>query len=148
MMCLDRYPKCILEEIERFAPVLPNWAYAAGITTDDVIHDIAISFLAGEDPLRAVPKALKIRKVGGVWRPLDASVYAGSGDSVDEITDERENDEGILEDASGIAMALAGGTDRVAERCQIGLRAAQKRVKNQQLRYAECGDLFAAAGGV
>ena len=134
MMHLDRYPDSIVKEIKRFAPVSKNWAYAACITHDDVRQEIALAVLAGFDPQRVVPAALRIRKIQGVWRSEDATCMACEFDP--EAHDGANRVERIdpLIDADGI--------DDLMRRYGIGRRAAQIRVKKQWLVMESQGDLF------
>lgn len=138
------FPPAIADAIVQFRPVLAAWATAAGLDLADVRQEIAVAVLANEDPGRAVPRALRIRMVDAVWRPLDALPAAFALDDRDGLVAQEE--EAIPDDATGIAEALAGGTERVAARCGVGRRAAQMRVRAQAARFEGCGDLF--AGGV
>lgn len=138
-------PTALAATIAQFSPVAGAWARAAGLELDDVQQEIAIAVLVGEDPARAVPRALRIRRIGKVWRSLDAAPAAHSLDDLDIAVD--GGDEMQRDDATGIATALVGGTQRVAARCDVGRRAAQLRVRAQLARFEVGGDLFAVAGG-
>lgn len=128
-----------------FAPAIAPWSAAAGVESEDVRQEIVVAVLAGEDPAREVPKALGIRKVGGVWRSVDACIAAAHDEYMLEDAAACEKEE-CVDDDSGIAMALVGGTASVAVRCGIGRRAAQMRVAVQAQRFAEAGDLFCGGG--
>ena len=133
----------IFQEIQRFSPVIAAWAVAAGVSREDVRQEIAVAVLAGADVACAVPAALGIRKLGGLWTPNDPTIRATHEEAIFENISADDSNE-VTDDTSGIADALAGGTDRVASRCGVCRRAAQMRVKAQAARFAACGDLFAA----
>ncbi len=125
----------------KFSRVARAWAAAAGLELGDVQAQIALAVLTGEDPARAVPAALGIRKLCNSWRSKDLSISCLEIN--EEIDAEARRDEQI-DDASGIADALAGGgTDGIARRGKITRRGAQKRVSKQLSRFVQCGDLFA-----
>lgn len=133
------YPAQIAAAIDAFAPVSGVWASAAGLTLDDVRQELAAAVLGGLDPAAAVPRALGIRRVGGVWRSMDPTTMAAELSDFDVCVDDLRE---LPEDESGIAAALVGGTNAVAQRCGIGRRAAQMRVAAQAERFSTTGDLF------
>ena len=138
------FPPAIAQAIAAFSPVSRAWALAAGLELDDVRQEIAIAILVGEDPARAVPRVLRIRRVGTDWRSLDAAPAAMQLEIGER---ERAADEvAQADDLSGIAEALYGGTALVAERCGVGRAAAQKRLRAQLRRFEAAGDLFATGG--
>lgn len=136
------YPPKIQQTITAFAPVAGAWASASGLTIEDVRQELAVAVLAGVDPAAAVPRALGIRRVAGAWRSCDPAAAAGELGDFDAVS---KDDELVGEDASGIALALAGGSEAVAGRCGVGRRAAQLRIAAQAERFALSGDLFAGA---
>lgn len=139
----NRYPPGeISQRIQDFAPVAGAWAAASGLTLEDVRQELALAAIAGLDPAAAVPRALGIRRVGGVWRSMDPAAMAAE---LDGVVDTASTDEPACaaDDSSGIALALAGGSLAVATRCGVGLRAAQLRIAAQAERFAAAGDLFA-----
>ncbi len=135
----NAYPEQIQQTISAFAPVAGAWAAASGLALDDVKQELAAAVLAGLDPAAAVPRALGIRRVAGAWRSTDPAALAGG---LGDFDAESEGDEFLGEDASGIALALAGGSEAVAARCGVGRRAAQVRIAAQAARFAAAGDLF------
>lgn len=143
MMHLDRYPVVAAAAIRQFAPAIPRWARASGLDPDDVRQEIAAAALLGLDPGAAVPAALGLRRLTTGWRSNDPAVVAGlAGCVVDETLGwEWEQCEPVI-DTTGLATALIGGTEAVANRCGIGRRAAQLRVKEQLRRFEAGGDLF------
>lgn len=138
-MMRNAYPHEIQQTIAAFSPVAGAWATASGLTLDDVRQELAAAVLAGLDPAAAVPRALGIRRVAGAWRSCDPAAAAGELGDFDAVS---EDDELLGEDASGIAVALAGGSEAVAGRCGVGRRAAQMRIAAQAERFALSGDLF------
>ena len=136
----------IVEAFEKWAPAVGPWARAAGVERDDVRGTIVMVVLAGGDPGRDVPRALRIRKIGGEWRPLDSCVFAEGDDALAELA-APEVEQELQPDPSGLAAALVGGTAAVAAAGGVGRRAAQLRVRAQAERFAACGDLFAAPEG-
>lgn len=137
-------PPAIASAIAQFSPVSRAWAAAAGLELDDVRQEIAVAVLVGEDPVSAVPRALRIRRVGAAWRSLDAAPAAADLDGLDVVADEQAE---LADDSTGIAGALAGGSEQVAARCGVGRRAAQLRLKAQLQRFQAAGDLFAVVRG-
>lgn len=140
------FPPEIAFAISQFSPVSRAWAAASGFELEDVRQEIAVAILVGEDPVRAVPRTLRIRRVGGVWRSLDALPAAGELGNHDAVF----GDEGapLCDDSTGLAEALWGGSEHVAARCGVGRRAAQLRLKAQLARFETSGDLFATGGAV
>lgn len=138
-------PPEIAAAISAFTPVSGAWATACGLELDDVRQEIAVAILVGEDPARAVPRTLRIRRVGGVWRSLDLLPAAGELGNHDVVFGDEEAP--LCDDDSGIAAAIAGGSDHVAARCGVGRRAAQLRLRAQLARFEAAGDLFAVVGG-
>lgn len=136
----NAYPAQIAAAIDAFAPVSGVWASAAGLTLDDVRQELAAAVLAGHDPAAAVPRALGIRRIGGAWRSMDPAAMAGELGDFDAATDDGAS---LVDDATGIAAALAGGSAAVAARCGVGVRAAQLRIVAQAARFDQAGDLFA-----
>ncbi|MCP5268401.1 MAG: hypothetical protein H6943_05080 [Zoogloeaceae bacterium] len=136
-------PPAIASAITHFSRVIPAWAAASGYPREDVEQDVCESVLMGKDPAREVPRRLRIRKIGGAWRPLDALPAASALGDYDVAAGD---DEALHDDASGIAAALTGGSDHVAARCGVGRRAAQLRLKAQLARFETSGDLFATGG--
>jgi hypothetical protein len=129
MLHLDKYPAPCASVLAQFAPAVPLWAAASGFTKDDVRQEITLAVLAGEDPARAVPTALGIRKVGGPWRPIDATVWAGSYNFTLD-TDSINGEPSAAMPAPRFARGnMAAG---ISADSGIGLRAAQKRLKRQR----------------
>ncbi|MCK6407146.1 MAG: hypothetical protein L6Q60_14195 [Rhodocyclaceae bacterium] len=139
------FPPEIAKALSQFSPVSRAWAAASGFELEDVRQEIAVAILVGEDPVRAVPRTLRIRRVGGVWRSLDVLPAAGELGNHDVVFGDEEAP--LCDDDSGIAAAIAGGSDHVAARCGVGRRAAQLRLRAQLARFEAAGDLFAVVGG-
>lgn len=143
-MHLDRYPAVAAAAIRQFAPAVPRWARASGLDPDDVRQEIAAAALQGLNPATAVPAALGLRRLSTGWRSKDPAVAAClAGCVIDEESFgvASETSEPVV-DVTGLATALIGGTEAVANRCGIGRRAAQLRVKEQLRRFEAGGDLF------
>lgn len=144
MMHLDQYPAAIQSAIRQFAPASWRWAIAAGVGLDDVHQEIAAAVLSGQNPAAVVPAALGLRRLTTGWCSKDLEVAAGLADCiVDESTEIASEQSEPLVDGTGLAAALIGGTEAVANRSRIGRRAAQMRVKEQLRRFEMGGDLFA-----
>ena len=137
-------PSAIALAIAQFSPVSRAWAAASGFELEDVRQEIAVAILVGEDPVRAVPRTLRIRRVGGVWRSLDVLPAAGELGNHDVVFGDEKAP--LCKDSSGIVEALWGGSEQVAARCGVGRRTAQLRLKAQLARFETSGDLFAVAG--
>lgn len=139
MMRLDQYPQSILETIRAFGPGAVNWAAAAGLSIDDVRQEIAVAVLAGKDPLVEVPRVLGLRKLGKVWRPVDAVCMSGEFD----LERHDAGSDGVDGDDVEAVRGDADGIDDIMVRAKIGRRAAQIRVKKQWDNLQAQGDLFA-----
>lgn len=137
-------PPAIASAIAQFSRVIPAWAAASGYQREDIEQDVCESVLMGKDPAREVPRRLKIRKIGGAWRPLDVLPAACCLSDYDVAAGDEEAP--LHDDASGIAAALTGGSEHVAARCGVGRRAAQLRLKAQLARFETSGDLFVTGG--
>lgn len=128
------YPADCQRTIDQFSPLAACLAAASGLTLDDLRQEIALAWLAGDDPARSVPRSLGVRRLqSGRWVALDPAVYGG--EFVDEVID-----------CDAVALPLRderGSLTRgIATDGYIGLRAAQKRLKRQRDAAAIQGDLF------
>lgn len=144
MMHLDRYPALAVAAIRKFAPAVSRWARASGLDPDDVRQEIAAAALQGLNPATTVPATLGLRRLSTGWRSKDPAVAAClAGCVIDEEYFEAGSETTEAQvDATGLAMALIGGTEAVARCSGIGRRAAQLRVKAQLRRFEVGGDLF------
>ena len=139
MMHFEKYPVGILETIHAFAAGAMNWATASGLSVDDVRQEIAVAVLAGKDPLVEVPRVLGLRKLGKVWRPVDAVCMAGEFD----LERHDAGSDGVDGDDVEAVRGDADGIDDIMARAKIGRRAAKIRVKKQWDELQTQGDLFA-----
>lgn len=128
--------------IAAFRPVIRVWAVAAGVEADDVRQEIAVAVWQGQDPARAVPKALGIRRLGKTWHSTDAAPSAANLDSIEGLGFAAET---VEKHQDPVAAGFDGinGTAEIARRAGISRRAAQMRVATQCARAKACGDLFA-----
>lgn len=142
MMHLEKYTESIAVAIRAFAPVTPGWAAAARLSVEDVRQEIALAALAGLDPDRAVPAALKIRKLGDFWCSEDAVCMAGEFD--EDLHDAGSDDENDSANENHYVPPHVDGIEDLMQRHRIGRRAAQIRVKKQWDRRERYngGDLF------
>lgn len=131
------YPAECLAALNRNLGFAIDLAWASGYPLDDVQSEIVGAVWAGEDPRKAVPAVLGVRRLpNGQWLSADLHVIARFNALVEgDITD--------MPTPKQRRSALVAG---LSVDQGIGLRAAQKRVKKMMERAGQ-GDLFAGGEG-
>lgn len=135
-MAKNSYPAACEAVLEQYAPLCHSLATAARLSLDDIRQEVAVAWLAGLDPIAAVPAAVGVRRLGCGWISQDLHVAASHP----------ANDEAFVEPTGEMPRPkarrghVAAG---VAADLGLGLRAAQKRLKRQRdAAGAGQGDLF------
>lgn len=132
-MAKNRYPAECQQVLSQYAPLAHTLAHASGLSMDDIRQELAVAWLVGQDPARAVPAAVGVRRLpGGAWRSQDLAVAATAADDIEPTGDVPRPKARRGSVSAGVAADLG-----------LGLRAAQKRLKKQrELALAGQGDLF------
>lgn len=132
-MAKNSYPAECQRTIDQFSPLAFRLAGASGLTLDDIRQELAVAWLCGQDPARAVPAAVGVRRLpSGAWRSRDLAVAATAADDIEPT--------GEMPRPKARRGSVAAG---VAADLGLGLRAAQKRLKRQRdAAGAGQGDLF------
>lgn len=148
-MAANSYPAGCQAILVQYAPLAHSLATASGLTMDDLRQEIALAWLEGKDPARAVPGALGLRRLPRIvdgkkrnyWRSADLHVNARRAEETVDVFG--EVGEMPRPKASRGAVAAA-----VAADLGLGLRVAQKRLKRQRdAAKRGQGDLFMDGGG-
>lgn len=135
-MAKNSYPAACAAVLAQYAPLAHTLAQASGLSIDDIRQELAVAWLVGQDPARAVPAALRVRRLpGGDWRSTDLHVAARAADLAAGVEPVAE----FPRPRSSRGAVAAS----VAVDAGVGLRAAQKRLKRQRdAAGAGQGDLF------
>lgn len=132
------YPAECLAALNRNLGFAIDLAWASGYPLDDVQSEIVGAVWAGEDPRKAVPAVLGVRRLpNGQWLSADLHVIARFNAVA----------EGNVTDMPAPKQRRSAFVAGLAVDQGIGLRAAQKRVKRMLDQSRRQGDLFGGEVG-
>lgn len=132
------YPSECLAALNRNLGFAIDLAWASGYELESVQGEIVAAVCAGEDPRKAVPATLGVRRLrDGKWRSFDLHVIA----RFNEVA------ESNIADMPAPKQRRSAFVAGLAVDQGIGLRAAQKRVKRMLDQSRRQGDLFGGEVG-
>lgn len=139
-MARNGYPVDCEAVLSQYGPLVHTLAQASGLSMDDIRQEVAVAWLAGQDPSAAVPAAVGVRRLGRGWVSQDLHVTARRAENDDAFVAPT----GEMPRPKARRGSVAAG---VAADLGVGLRAAQKRLKRQRdAAKRGQGDLFMAGG--